>query len=154
MGYPLGFIMIDLDHFKQVNDRFLHPTGNAVLRRVAQELRSRLRRTDVIGRLGGEEFGVILPGSSPDEVAVVAEKVRLAVQELPPLQSGGDPTPLRLTTSVGGASLPPHMVDPELLERCADQALYEAKRGGRNQVRLWTETAESRGQRLEPELTS
>jgi diguanylate cyclase (GGDEF)-like protein len=141
MGYPLGFLMIDLDHFKQVNDRFLHPTGDAVLRRLAKELQTRLRRTDVIGRLGGEEFGVILPGASLEEVAVVAEKVRSAVEELPPLQGGPDSTPLHLTASVGGASLPSQTVDADLLEQCADQALYAAKRGGRNQVRLWTEGA-------------
>jgi two-component system cell cycle response regulator len=139
MGYPLGFIMIDLDHFKQVNDRYLHPTGDAVLCRVGSELQSRLRRTDVIGRLGGEEFGVILPGASLEEVAVVAEKVRRAVEDLSPLRGDADSTPLQLTASVGGVSLPPHAVESDLLEHFADKALYDAKRGGRNQVRLWTE---------------
>ena len=138
MDYPVGLVIMDLDHFKLVNDRHGHPMGDAALRLVAEQLRSRLRRTDVLGRLGGEEFGAILPGASLHEVSVVAEKVRRAVEELPPLSGGMTSTPTPVTLSVGGTSLAAAAVDAELLVSYADQALYQAKRNGRNQVRLWS----------------
>jgi diguanylate cyclase (GGDEF)-like protein len=129
---------MDLDHFKQVNDRHGHPIGDVALRQVADQLRKRLRRTDVVGRLGGEEFGAILPGDRLAEVAIVAEKLRRSVEELPPLRGGMDTTATPLTLSVGATSLDPDVVDTQLLITCADEALYEAKRKGRNQVCLWT----------------
>jgi diguanylate cyclase (GGDEF)-like protein len=139
MDYPIGLLIMDLDHFKLVNDQHGHPMGDAALRQVAEQLRSRLRRTDVIGRLGGEEFGAILPGASLAEVAIVAEKVRHAVEELPPLRGGMTSTPTPVTLSVGGTSLSADVVDAELLVSRADHALYQAKRNGRNQVRLWND---------------
>src|SRR5438876_761131 len=138
MDYPVGLIIMDLDHFKLVNDRHGHPMGDAVLRQVAEQLRKRLRRTDVVGRLGGEEFAAILPGDGLTEVAIVAEKLRRAVEELPPLRGGMTSNPTPVTMSAGGASLNADVVAAELLVSCADQALYEAKRNGRNQVRLWS----------------
>jgi diguanylate cyclase (GGDEF)-like protein len=139
MAYPVGFLMMDLDHFKLVNDRHGHPVGDLALQQVSEQLRNRLRRTDVIGRVGGEEFAAILPGDSLAEVAVVAEKLRQAIQDLPPLRGGMEAEPTAVTLSVGGASLGPDVVDAHLLMSCADRALYEAKRNGRNQVRLWTD---------------
>jgi diguanylate cyclase (GGDEF)-like protein len=130
---------MDLDHFKRVNDRHGHPTGDLALRQVAEQLSKRLRRTDVVGRVGGEEFAAILPGVSLGEVAVVAEKLRRAIEELPPLRGGTLLHTTPMTLSVGGTSLSADVVDVELLMSCADQALYEAKRNGRNQVRLWTD---------------
>ena len=138
MDYPVGLIIMDLDHFKQVNDRHGHPIGDVALRTVAHELRRRLRRTDVVGRIGGEEFGAILPGDSLAEVAIVAEKLRRAVEELPPLAGGMTSAPSHLTLSVGGTSLASDVVEAAVLLSCADQALYEAKHNGRNQVRLWS----------------
>jgi diguanylate cyclase (GGDEF)-like protein len=138
MDYPVGLIIMDLDHFKLVNDRHGHPMGDVVLRQVADQLRKRLRRTDVVGRLGGEEFGAILPGDGLAEVAIVAEKLRRAVEELPPLRGGMTSSFTSVTLSLGGASLGAEVVAAELLVSCADQALYEAKRNGRNQVRLWS----------------
>jgi diguanylate cyclase (GGDEF)-like protein len=138
MDYPVGLIIMDLDHFKLVNDRHGHPMGDVVLRQVAEQMRKRLRRTDVVGRLGGEEFGAILPGDGLAEVAIVAEKLRRAVEELPPLQGGTTSNPTMVTLSLGGASLNADEVAADVLVSCADQALYEAKRNGRNQVRLWT----------------
>jgi diguanylate cyclase (GGDEF)-like protein len=139
MAYPVGLIIMDLDHFKVVNDRHGHPVGDVALRQVAEQLRSRLRRTDVVGRLGGEEFGAILPGANRKEVGIVAEKIRRAVEELPPLEGGMTSETTRLTLSLGGTSLDSDTVDAELLISNADQALYEAKRNGRNQVCLWKE---------------
>jgi len=139
MAYPVGLLLMDLDHFKLVNDRHGHPVGDLALQQVAQQLRTRLRRTDVIGRLGGEEFGTILPGDGLAEVAVVAEKLRRGIEEMPPMQGGMVTMSTHLTLSLGGASLPPDVVDERLLIGYADQALYQAKRNGRNQVRLWSD---------------
>ncbi len=136
MHYAVGLLVMDLDHFKLINDRHGHPAGDRTLQRVADLLRSSLRRTDVVARIGGEEFAVILPGDALDEVAVVAEKLRRAVEALPPVQGGTSPNPTGVTLSIGGASLMPRVLDKQALIVGADQALYEAKRLGRNQVRL------------------
>ena len=80
--YPLGVLMADLDHFKLINDRFGHPKGDEVLREVARAATAQLRRTDVLARLGGEEFGVLLPGASAGALTFVGEKLRLAVDQL------------------------------------------------------------------------
>jgi diguanylate cyclase (GGDEF)-like protein len=141
MDYSIGLIIMDLDHFKQVNDRHGHPVGDLALRQVAEQLRRRLRRTDVIGRIGGEEFGAILPGDGLAEVAIVAEKLRRAVEEMPPLRGGMTTTPTAVTLSLGGTSLSSGVVDAELLMSRADPALYQAKHNGRNQVRLWSDPA-------------
>jgi diguanylate cyclase (GGDEF)-like protein len=138
MEYPIGLLLMDLDHFKSINDRHGHPLGDTALQAVAEQLRKRLRRTDIVARLGGEEFAAILPGDRPAEVAIVAEKVRRSIEELPPVRGGMSQTATVITLSVGGASLPADTVEAQLLVSCADQALYEAKRNGRNQVRMWT----------------
>ena len=136
MEYAVGLLIMDLDHFKLVNDRHGHPAGDEALRQVAALFRKRLRRTDIVGRIGGEEFAAILPGDGPEEVAVVAEKLRKAVEELPPVAGGMGDQRTAITLSVGGASLGPEGLDAQVLIGCADRALYEAKRNGRNQVRL------------------
>ncbi len=151
MEYPVGLVIMDMDHFKLVNDHHGHPVGDQALRQVADRLRHRLRRTDVIARLGGEEFGAILPGASLDEVAIVAEKIRSAVAALPPLQGGMSSAATPITLSVGGTSLSADVVDAQLLVSCADQALYQAKRNGRNQVHIWTGPP---GSQAEPAGTS
>jgi diguanylate cyclase (GGDEF)-like protein len=136
MEYAVGLLIMDLDHFKLVNDRHGHPAGDRALRAVADLLRNRLRRTDIVGRIGGEEFAAILPGVGPEEVAIVAEKLRKAVEELPPIEGGMGSERTQVTLSVGGASLGPAVLEAQLLIGRADRALYEAKRNGRNQVRL------------------
>jgi diguanylate cyclase (GGDEF)-like protein len=137
MRYPVGMLMMDLDHFKLVNDRHGHPAGDRALQQVAELLRTRLRRTDVIARVGGEEFAAILPGDGPAEVTIVAEKLRNGVEALAPIQGGMTLEPTRLTLSVGATSLGPDGLETGGLISGADQALYEAKRKGRNQVQLW-----------------
>jgi diguanylate cyclase (GGDEF)-like protein len=131
MRYAVGLLMMDVDHFKLINDRHGHPAGDRALQQVAELLRNRLRRTDVIARVGGEEFAVILPGDAVDAVGVVAEQLRKAVEALPPIEGGRG-----ITLSIGGSSLMPDVLDKQALIERADRALYEAKRGGRNQVRL------------------
>jgi diguanylate cyclase (GGDEF)-like protein len=137
MRYPVGVLIMDLDQFKLVNDRHGHPTGDLALQQVAAVLRTCLRRTDVVARIGGEEFAAILPGDGLAEVRIVAEKLRKAVEELPPVYGGMLSDPTQLTLSVGATSLEPDALDAQVLIDWADQALYEAKRNGRNQVRLW-----------------
>lgn len=141
----LALVMVDLDNFKEVNDRFGHPAGDAVLAKVAGILRDHVRRIDLVTRYGGEEFAILLPGASRDQAKVICERLRSLVQEAPlPTAEGGGT--FRLTTSIGIALHPDHTtagsttadVRRELLER-ADQALYAAKRSGKNRVIFWGE---------------
>jgi two-component system cell cycle response regulator len=130
--YPLSVIMADIDHFKQVNDAYGHQAGDRVLAAVAAALQSGIRRYDQIGRYGGEEFLVILPGCSAADVGAVAERMRQAVEALEARENGAR---LRLTASFGIAS---SVGDDEgsvaLLIDAADRALYEAKEKGRNRT--------------------
>ena len=138
MDYPIGLIIMDLDHFKQVNDRHGHPMGDLALRQVAEQLRKRLRRTDVVGRLGGEEFGAILPGDSLTEVAIVAEKLRRAVEELPPFRGGMTANPTPVTLSLGGTSLTRRRRRRRAAGQLRRPGAVRGQAQGRNQVRLWS----------------
>ena len=128
---PLSVVMLDIDHFKTVNDTEGHAAGDAVLVGVATTLRDRLRAEDWIGRLGGEEFLAILPDDDADGAAVVAENLREAVEAMGVRHEG---RMLRVTASVGWSSLEGDEGPEELLRR-ADNALYAAKRAGRNATR-------------------
>ncbi len=134
-GDGLALMMIDIDHFKTLNDVMGHPAGDARLRDVAQAIRGRARRAaEVAARYGGEEFAVILPGVDPERALAQAEETRLAVEEMA-LQS---PAPLgRITVSIGVAHIfGPHDADTAALTAAADAALYRAKHAGRNCVML------------------
>lgn len=128
---PLSLLVIDLDHFKQVNDRFGHEAGDRALVFFADLLRRRLRATDLAGRLGGEEFGVILVNTATDTAIQVAEDLREALAEAN-VEHKGDPIPLSL--SVGVAELGVDGNSLQDLLAAADQRLYQAKDQGRNQV--------------------
>ena len=132
---PLTILMADLDHFKEVNDRFGHPGGDAVLRGVAELLLSELRATDVAGRYGGEELVVLLPHNSPDGAEVMAERWRACVEnasfELP---DGRDAT---VTVSIGIAGFEETFETPYDLVAAADSALYLAKQKGRNRIEMY-----------------
>ncbi len=125
---PLSVIMVDLDHFKQVNDRWGHQTGDDVLRDVTKRMESVLRPYDVLGRYGGEEFVVIVPGCDGNTALDLAERLRGAVNARPVLTSNGS---LSITLSLGVSSLSKGLTSESLLQR-ADEALYAAKRAGRN----------------------
>jgi diguanylate cyclase (GGDEF)-like protein len=131
-GVPASVAMIDLDWFKSINDRFGHLAGDQVLRRVVERIRDCSRETDVIGRYGGEEFILLLPGADPHAGARLVERVRGAISTAEWSDIGPD---LEVSVSCGIASIRPTDTLDDLLAR-ADQALYEAKRGGRNQLRV------------------
>jgi diguanylate cyclase (GGDEF)-like protein len=140
-GQPLSVLMLDLDDFKRVNDRFGHPAGDRVLRAVGDVLREQVRKgVDIPARYGGEEFAVILPctestmddGAALDGAVTSAERLRRAIAELrSPIGEAGS---AGISVSIGVATLPAHAVDAEGLVSKADQALYEAKRLGKDQV--------------------
>jgi diguanylate cyclase (GGDEF)-like protein len=130
--------MLDIDHFKQVNDTFGHEAGDAVLRHVAGVLRSASRREDAVCRTGGEEFLIVCPEIGPTEAEQYAERLRRAIHETPYRNGVG---PKIVTASIGAATIGPDVKDPEALIRLADQAMYEAKHRGRNRVVLGTPRA-------------
>jgi diguanylate cyclase (GGDEF)-like protein len=130
---PLGLVMVDLDDFKQVNDRHGHQQGDEVLASVAAVLRDFSRDIDAPARYGGEELAVVLPQTDSEGAALLAERMREAVERLRVPQVGGRGS-LRVTASFGVAAVPESAMDQEELVAAADAALYRAKRGGKNRV--------------------
>ena len=130
-AYSLAFIMLDLDHFKAVNDSYGHAVGDKVLQMLSTILESSARESDIICRYGGEEFLVALPNMSLERALQRAEQWRLALSTTPIQQ--GDAT-IRLTFSAGVAAFPDHGVDVNTLVSCADQAMYRSKNEGRNRI--------------------
>jgi diguanylate cyclase (GGDEF)-like protein len=131
LGDRFAVLMIDIDHFKEYNDRYGHLAGDALLSRLAGIFRSAIRDIDYAARYGGEEFLLLLHGAAPEDAARVAERIRMVVAA----ESFGEPAaPTRVTISVGVASFPVHGDASEPLVASADAALYEAKRGGRDRV--------------------
>jgi diguanylate cyclase (GGDEF)-like protein len=132
---PLSFAMIDVDNFKHYNDTHGHPEGDRILRSLSSIIRERIRQTDVACRYGGEEFAVLLPDTSLEGAAEVAEYLRRRVEEFAfpheETQPGG-----QLTISIGVAEVTDLLTDPLELVKRADEALYEAKRKGRNRVHV------------------
>jgi diguanylate cyclase (GGDEF)-like protein len=126
-GQPVCMVLCDVDGFKQINDEHGHDRGDAVLRDIAYELRKRLRSFELVYRLGGEEFLTVLPGIGLRAGAEVAERLREAVAQ-------ARPTDIPITISVGVSAARGAQVDYDVLFKAADEALYEAKRGGRNRV--------------------
>jgi diguanylate cyclase (GGDEF)-like protein len=133
-GLETGVLILDLDHFKDVNDSHGHPTGDEVLRLTARRLTRTLRPGDVVARYGGEEFLVILQEIERDSLPAVAERFRECIAEEP--YEVGEEHPLIVTASVGGASMPADAATLTELLRIADRALYTAKSMGRNRVQI------------------
>lgn len=132
---PLGVVMVDVDHFRVFNEEEGHAVGDAVLRLVARTLRESVRRSDLAARYGGEEFTLVLPGQDLDEVLLVAERVRRAVEALD--LSGHTRLPRAVTVSLGCAGFPPTASEGAALLAAADEALYDAKRLGRNRSAVY-----------------
>lgn len=127
-GIDVSLLILDLDHFKQINDRNGHTAGDEVLKGMVERWKRELRSHDLVGRIGGEEFCVLLPEIGPEGAVRVAEKLRRATADLPFALEG---QLLRATVSIGVATLAPGQDLPDLM-RCADRALYEAKDAGRD----------------------
>jgi diguanylate cyclase (GGDEF)-like protein len=129
-GHPLSVLMLDLDHFKRVNDSFGHAVGDEVLRQLGDRLRALSRLADVALRWGGEEFLILMPETDGRRAREVAERLRVGIGGMPYATASGDQF---VTLSIGVASLRPGDDAGALLRR-ADDALYQAKRGGRDRV--------------------
>ncbi len=139
---PVSLVMVDVDHFKDYNDRSGHEAGNRVLAMVARLLSRSLRSEDTTYRYGGEEFVLLLPESPKIAAQLVAERARAAVEGH--VFPHADSQPLgRVTVSMGVATCPGDATQPSALIRCADRALYAAKAEGRNQVQLYARSLRS-----------
>lgn len=136
----LTLVVLDLDHFKRVNDSRGHAAGDAVLRDVGRILRSELRATDRVGRIGGEEFAIAMPFTSTQAAAKRLEQLRSRIAEHLIVHEGDG---FSVTVSCGIATLKPHPENIESLMRRADQALYGAKRAGRNRIQVDGPTSRS-----------
>ena len=130
-GRPLGLLMLDVDHFKRVNDTQGHGAGDAVLRGLPPLIRRSLRASDTQGRLGGEEFAILLPETDLDGAVALAERIRETIAGFEVVHQG---RPIRVTASIGAAAFGPGADDPDALLNHADRALYRAKANGRDRV--------------------
>lgn len=134
-GSPLSLVMVDIDHFKKVNDTFGHTEGDRVLKEIASLLKTSVRKKDTVARYGGEEFILILPEAGLGEAFMIAERIRRAVESAS-FEVGQ--SRINVTVSLGISNFPSHHArSKEDLVKMADQALYDAKRGGRNRVCLF-----------------
>lgn len=133
VGEPALLLIADIDHFKKVNDTYGHPMGDRVIKSLALFLKQRLRKTDHIGRYGGEEFAVVLPDTDEQSALKVLEEIR---QRFAEIHYPAQPQDLSCTFSCGIAMLQPGL-DGNALSKRADEALYKAKHGGRNRVELY-----------------
>lgn len=129
---PTALIYLDIDHFKRVNDQYGHPAGDKVLKTVAEALTQRLRQTDTFGRLGGEEFGILLENTTLEQATETAELLRAEIESL----TVQNEPPLRVTASFGLAMLDSQTNGVRHWMAAADEALYDAKRTGRNRVSI------------------
>jgi diguanylate cyclase (GGDEF)-like protein len=134
---PLSLLLVDVDHFKQVNDSHGHLVGDDVLRALATELRQQVRESDVVGRFGGEEFTVLLPQTDSDGACRIAERLRSGAGLLSVAADPATDTRISVTVSIGVAVLGEHGSGLFELLAAADLALYRAKEAGRNQVRMY-----------------
>jgi diguanylate cyclase (GGDEF)-like protein len=143
----VAFVLLDLDHFKQVNDRHGHRAGDAVLCAFADVVRRRLRASDVFGRTGGEEFGLVLPATDAAGARWLVEAVRREVEALEvPAGDGSTQVKVKVTVSAGVAVADAaSRLSGDRLYGQADQSLYEAKRAGRNRVEVYGVSAGASG---------
>jgi diguanylate cyclase len=121
---PVSLLMLDIDHFKKVNDTHGHQAGDAVLRAVGRGLSETMRTSDVVARYGGEEFAIVMPDAQTEDAVVVADRIRRALTTLD----------VPVTVSIGVATYLRHADDASALIEAADQALYESKRSGRDRA--------------------
>lgn len=132
-GETVGLLMLDLDHFKNINDSYGHMVGDAVLKEVAQRLAGSVRSYDWVGRYGGEEFLVIVSNCPEEAIGNYAERVRLTLADKPVSTEAGE---IQISASIGAGCTKQSRCDQDCLLRAADGALYRAKERGRNRVEL------------------
>jgi len=132
--YRFSFLMIDIDHFKDYNDKFGHLVGDAVLKETAETIKENVRQIDLVGRYGGEEFLVILPETDKDQAKFAAERIRQAVQ-IQPIKAYDED--LKVTISIGISTFPDDSQEALALIEKADTALYQAKQTGRNKICIY-----------------
>lgn len=136
-GTPLTCLMLDIDDFKKVNDVYGHPCGDAILSKLATILRDCIRRVDILGRLGGEEFLIVMPHASSKTAAMIAERIRGAVEQH---MFCADKAEFPITISVGVACYPALQIsDKSTFLKAVDDALYQAKRAGKNRTVIFEE---------------
>jgi diguanylate cyclase (GGDEF)-like protein len=141
-GTALAILMVDIDKFKSINDRYGHTVGDDVLKEVAKRIRDAIRRDDVAGRYGGEEFVILLPGAGVDAAKTVALKIRTALKADTMAREK-----VPVTASIGIAIFPDHGRDQAALVKRADQALYLAKHSGRDRAEIWRAALDRSGHR-------
>jgi diguanylate cyclase (GGDEF)-like protein len=134
---PCALIMLDIDHFKAINDTHGHQAGDDVLKTLARVIGQNVREADTVGRLGGEELAVLLPNTDGEVAASLAERLRQSVEAIPHVVNG---QALTVTVSLGVASLWANTDTLDTLLSRADQAMYAAKHQGRNRVMIYTPT--------------
>ena len=130
-----AFLLIDADHFKRINDNYGHLVGDDALVEIADAIRRSVRERDMVGRIGGEEFGAMLAGASTEEAAAIAERIRRAVEEVCFMPGQGQT--MKLTVSIGATTCWPDALITDLMRK-ADRQLYRAKREGRNRTLMDT----------------
>jgi len=140
-GWSLSLIFADIDHFKQINDRWGHATGDEVLKSIAHVMHEAVRSSDSVVRYGGEEFVILMPHTSPDDAKILAERVRSSIEALSFARPDG--SPFRVTASFGISSCPQTGTDAETLLERADEAMYLAKQAGRNRVIVYGDQAQA-----------
>jgi diguanylate cyclase (GGDEF)-like protein len=133
--YPVSFLLLDIDHFKQVNDTYGHAAGDFVLRDLADHLAEFIRTGDIVCRYGGEEFLVVFPNTKEEDAFLIADRLRESIQESPIYV---DHHMISITISAGISEFPAHGQYEALILKTADKALYHAKHNGRNQIVLWS----------------
>jgi len=139
-GYPISVLMLDLDHFKRINDSYGHPVGDEVLKIVGQVLRESCRVYDVAGRYGGEEFCIVLPETRVGNTTQVAERIRNRLATTP-LSVGSTSIVVTASIGVAGMDSTEGVLSASTLVERADRALYSAKHLGRNRVEMWNPSA-------------
>jgi len=140
-GKPLSVFMLDIDHFKHFNDTYGHKAGDLVLQKLAKVMHDTLRTVDIVGRMGGEEFAVLLPETELGQAAEVAERLRAAVAQTPVVLDAG--LPLHFAVSIGVSMLQDQETNLDILLHAADRALYQAKEAGRNRVVVMREARQT-----------
>jgi len=139
---PLGVVMADIDHFKSINDKYGHPVGDEVIREVAVRLLGALRTEDCVGRVGGEEFMLVMPACPEEDLHEALERIRHKIIADPVQTAAG---PLNVTLSFGGVSAVPETDESQTLMKQADDALYQAKHAGRNCSMIYGANAATAG---------